>query len=419
MIFPLKKKKNKNQGSSESSANRKRGSHRRKSSSSSFGHDSLRRRKRIGTESSSLHGSGLSLFEPLQVDVSTPSANTVILTPSKITIEHSNDYESGRDKKSTANGRNQVKRNRYVPSSPIQWTYAHKQNDGNGGNDRSDFIEIVSEPEEMCRSHSSMGQANTSKSTCNARVNNGYDTPKKPSQCTTDDSNAFSIWEMAKENNEHTIIFHHKSDVGDKCCDNYCPRIESDTDMEMIADRSTNKFTDEDNLILNGNQGKCCTSMSSLAQFDQLNNSMPTASIAGPINNSIALANFQKNNISQTGAHRFLDLSSDIRRYSKITNFEQQNASNLLPNYLSRSSNANLNEPTTGTSFELFNIPSTSMYDKPFGSITLTTQNHFDTQTGKCYIKYGKYFHLFWNGFFLFFRFDFSFLNLILFLCLF
>lgn len=325
-----------------------------------------------------MHASGLSLFEPLQVDVSTPSTNTVILTPSKITIEHSNDYESGRDKKPSANGRNQVKRNRYV-SSPIQWSYAHNQNqnDVNGSNDRTDFIEIVSEPEELCRSHSAMGQANASKS-ANARVNNGYDTPKKHTQC--DDSNAFSIWEMAKENNEQTIIFHHKSDVGDKCCDNYCPRTESDTDMEMNADRSsTTKITDEEN-TLKGNQ-KCCTSMSSLAQLEQLNNSMPSSANASANNNPVALANFQKNNISQTGAHRFLDLSSDIRRYSKITNFEQQNASNLLPNYLSRSSNANLNEPPTATSFELFNIPSTSMYDKSFGSINLTTQNHFDTQT--------------------------------------
>lgn len=339
----------------------------------------MRRRKRIDTESSSLHGSGLSLFEPLQVDVSTPSTNTVILTPSKITIEHSNDYEGGRDKKPCANGRNQAKRNRYV-SSPIQWSYAHHQDEVNVNNDRTDFIEIVSEPEELCRSHSAIGQPNTSKA-MNLRAKNGYDTPKKPIQC--DDSNAFSIWEMAKEDNERerTIIFHHKSDIGDKCCDNYCPRNESDTEMEIIADRSfTTKMTEEESNVtqMNGKQ-MCCTSMSS--SLELLNNSMPLSTIAGT-NNSTALANFQKNNISQTESHRYLDLTSDIRRYSKITNFEQQNASNLLPNYLSRSSNTNLNEPTTGTSsFELFNIPSTSMYDKPFGSINLTMQNHFEPQS--------------------------------------
>lgn len=342
----------------------------------------MRRRKRIDTESSSLHGSGLSLFEPLQVDVSTPSTNTVILTPSKITIEHSNDYEGNRDKKPCANGRNQAKRNRYV-SSPIQWSYGHHQDEVNVNNDRTDFIEIVSEPEELCRSHSAMGQANTSNAMNSRGAKNGYDTPKKPTTVATtthctDDSNAFSIWEMAKENNERerTIIFHHKSDVGDKCCDNYCPRNESDTEMEFNADRSfTTKLTDEEtnSTQLNGKQA-CCTSMSSL---ELLNNSMPSSGT----NNTTALANFQKNNISQTGSHRYLDLTSDIRRYSKITNFEQQNASNLLPNYLSRSSNTNLNEPPTGTSFELFNIPSTSMYDKPFGSINLTMQNHFEPQS--------------------------------------
>lgn len=384
-------------GSSETPANnpnRKRGSHRRKSSSSSFGGDSLRRRKRMDTESSSL-----SLFEPLQVDVSTPSTNTVILTPSKITIEHSNDYEGNRDKKSCSNGRNQSKRNRYVSSSPIQWSYAHHQDEVNVNNDHTDFIEIVSEPEELCRSHSAMGQANTSKA-MNARAkNNGYDTPKKPTQC--DESNAFSIWERATDNDERerTIIFHHKSDVSDKCCDNYCPRnTESDTELEINADRSFiyTKMTDNEDICSSSTQllplndkQMCCTSMSSL---ELLNNSMPSSSAAGSgsggggagaTTNSMALANFQKNNISQTGSHRYLDLSSDIRRYSKITNFELQNASNLLPNYLSRSSNTNLNESSTanGTSFELFNIPSTSMYDKPFGSINLTMQNHFESQS--------------------------------------
>lgn len=348
----------------------------------------MRRRKRIDTESSSLHGSGLSLFEPLQVDVSTPSTNTVILTPSKITIEHSNDYEGGRDKKPCANGRNQAKRNRYV-SSPIQWSYAHHQDEVNVNNDRTDFIEIVSEPEDMCRSHSAMGQANTSKA-MNSRggASNGYDTPKKPTQqC---DDSQFSIWEMAKDNNERerTIIFHHKSDIGDKCCDNYCPRnTGSDTEMEINADRSfTTKMTDEENSTQLNGKKMCCTSMSSL---ELLNNSMPSSTNAGGNNNSTALANFQKNNISQTGSHRYLDLTSDIRRYSKITNFEQQNASNLLPNYLSRSSNTNLNEPPTGTSFELFNIPSTSMYDKPFGSINLTMQNHFEPQSSSGELSFG------------------------------
>lgn len=358
----------------------------------------MRRRKRIDTESSSLHGSGLSLFEPLQVDVSTPSTNTVILTPSKITIEHSSDYEGTHDKKPSANGRTMVKRTRYI-SSPVQWSYARHPDDVNARVDRTDFIEIVSEPDEF-RSHSSKAPpANPSKGGAK-RVNNGIETPKKPSQY--DDSNAFSIWEMAKDNNEQTIIFHHKSDNGDKCCDNnYCPRTtESDTELEISADRScTTKVNDEDST------GKlnCCTSMSSsLAHLDQLNNSMPSAGAAGSnTSNTMALANFQKNNISQSGAHRFLDLSSDIRRYSKITNFEQQNASNLLPNYLSRSSQANLNElpqPTSATtSFELFNLPSTSMYDKPFGSINLTTQNHFEPQSssGKfSNLKFRIKFHL-------------------------
>lgn len=352
--------------SAENNGNRKhtRGSHRRKSSSSSFGGDSLRRRKRVDIECSSLHGSGLSLFEPLQVDVSTPSTNTVVLTPSKITIEHSSDYEGTRDKKLSANGRAAIKRNRYAPS-PVQWTYAHRD-ELDIGTDRADFIEIISEPEDGCRSRTA--SATTSKAiNSRAKKVDRIETPKKPS-CQYDDTSAFPIWEMAKENNEHTIIFHHKSDIGDKCCDNYCPRNESDMEiMDFSADRSTTtKLTDE--------EGAATTA--SKAQFELLNNS--TAATAA---NPNALVNFQKNNISQSGAHRFLDLSSDIRRYSKITNFEQQNASNLLPNYLSRSSNANLNDMPPGTSFELFNIPSASMYDKPFGSIHLTTQNHFETQS--------------------------------------
>lgn len=487
-----------NLGSSESSANNRgkhtRGSHRRKSSSSSFcgiggigssAGDSLRRRKRIDTECTSLHGSGLSLFEPLQVDVSTPSTNTVILTPSKITIEHSSDYEGGgahEKTKPNVNGRTTVKRNRYV-SSPIQWTYAHHGDDmngsggGGGGNCSSnnrtaDFIEIVSEPEDVCRSHSKVSTTSgTGKSNTAKRMNNGTEnTPKKPNQYCSgggggggsssggggcDDPNTFSIWELAKDNNnEQTIIFHHKSD--DKCCDNYCcPRTVSDTELEMFgADRSGGSSSSNTYKIINdndfGGSGKqnCCTSTSSLIQLDQLNNLMPSTSNNNTNNNSnnsnnnnnastnsnnnnsnnnnnnsnnnsntnsTALVNFQKNNISQSGSHRFLDLSSDIRRYSKITNFEQQNASNLLPNYLSRSSNTNLNEPilpqsslsstssataaataagtggsaavastsasATVTSFELFNIPSTSMYDKPFGNINLTTQNHFETQS--------------------------------------
>lgn len=359
----------------------------------SCGGDSLRRRKRIDTETSSLHGSEISLFEPLQVDVSTPSTNTVILTPSKITIEHSSDYEGARDKKPTANGRTQAKRNRYV-SSPVQWTCGHGTDDAKDGKNRTDFIEIISEPEDMYRSRSSSNHANTSKAT-GTRVNNGIETTTQKKPSPYNDPNAYSVWEMAKENNERTFIFHHKSDVGDKCCDNYCPRIESETDIEVgSGDRSFTKNPDEES-SQNNEKINCCNSMSSLAQLDQLNNSMPATSMVAGTNHSTALTNFQKNNISQSASHRLIDLSSDIRRYSKITNFEQQNASNLLPNYLSRSSNANLNElppppplpaasapapsSSTGTSFELFNMPSTSMYDKPFGSIHLTTQNHFES----------------------------------------
>lgn len=346
----------------------------------------MRRRKRIDTETNSLHGSGISLFEPLQVDVSTPSTNTVILTPSKITIEHSSDYEGTHDKKPIPNGRTQAKRNRYV-SSPVQWTC--RTDDVNDGRNRTDFIEIISEPEDMYRSRASTTQGNSSK-VVNSRGNNGIEASKKSSPY--NDPNAYSVWEMAKENNERTIIFHHKSDVGDKCCDNYSSmRIEPDMDTEFGADRSFTKNPDD---ACMPNEENCCSSAPSMAQLDQLNNSMPaTSNVAG----NSALANFQKNNISQSASHRLLDLSSDIRRYSKITNFQQQNASNLLPNYLSRSSNPNLNDPqppiptqSTGTSFELFNIPSasTSMYDKPFGSIHLTTQNHFESTSSSGMFEY-------------------------------
>lgn len=300
----------------------------------------------------------------------------MILTPSKITIEHSSDYPKPNTSKQNkeqknVNGGCPPKHNSAYESSPIHWNYAQNHNvEVSVSNDRTDFIEVISEPEELCRSHCPNNSIYQNK-TINCRKSNGSETPKKHKQY-DDDSNyndshdansTFSIWETSKENNEdstaQTIIFHHKSDVGENCCDNYCQHNnESDTDIEMniCTDRSSNsiiysnaKCDEETNLKSNK---YCCKSLSSLTQLELLNNAMPLSShvINNNTNsnnnnsNSSALTNFQKNNISQIELNRFLDLSSDIRRYSKITNFEQQNASNLLPNYFSRSSLGNLSE---------------------------------------------------------------------------
>lgn len=371
----------------------RRPSHRRKSSSSSF-NDSLRRRKRVDHETISFHGSGLSLFEPLHVDVSTPSTNTVILTPSKITIEHSSDFECKNDAKyhGSSNGRAAGTSKRIAYDlSPIRWSYGQNPDEVSVSNDRTDFIEIISEPEELCRSHCTATISTPSTTSAHlpkqkiCRDKNCTE-PKKSTKHAenANSTQSYSMWETeCTDNNEdtgtaHTIVFHHKSDMGDKCCDNYCAQyyyesdhdINHETDIEMCisVDRSTNSICstanpytnsnayananmsamangntspesdDESNLKSNEHN---CKSMSSLTQLDMLNNAMPSSSTQSVTNQ---LANFQKNNISQFESNRLLDLSSDIRRYSKITNFEQQNASNLLPNYFSCSSVGNLTE---------------------------------------------------------------------------
>lgn len=449
----------------------------------------------MDTESSSFHGSGSSLFEPLHIDVSTPSTNTVILTPSKITIEHSSDYESNNDKDETgqAAGSQPPNRNVYM-SSPMQWSYGASPNhpgDVAVSNDRTDFIEVISEPEELCSSHYVELDMDHKGKGKGKKSNDTDTTPKKCKQF--DDRNGYFIWEpTAKEASDEddgtprTILFHHKSDKSDNnCCDNYCPykgnNESEDTDMEMCmsADRSKTSKIDEDLSSKSFKSNKFCCKPASLSSSSTsltfeinsvnqssgrgapsscqkqhptqstLNNATPISAIA-QASNSIAPENFQKNNISQIEPNRCLDLSSDIRRYSKITNFDQQNASNLLPSYLARSSMSNLssdpqqqqhqqqyqqqqpqastssntvstqanqnlvessfftenkfghtsmstalaaraagsstassNRPSTLSaahgSFELFDISTTSsMYEKPFGSISLTMQNQFE-----------------------------------------
>lgn len=116
-------------------------SHRRRSSSSSFGGDSLRRRK----NAEHVMGSDLSLFEPLHVDIGTPGANTVILTPSKITIEHSGGGGGAAGGGSSAsavgessgtgtggaplNGDCPSNHNAAFESSPIHWNYSRSYAD--------------------------------------------------------------------------------------------------------------------------------------------------------------------------------------------------------------------------------------------------------------------------------------------------
>lgn len=330
-------------------------------------------------------GSDLSLFEPLHVDVSTPSTNTVILTPSKITIEHSGAGSGGVDASGVGplNADGPSKHNAAYESSPIHWSYARKHIDVSvsNNNDRTDFIEVISEPEDLCHSHLRNNMYKTKQLNC--RENNGIamQTKQKPY-----DDGTISIWEhrhnYTDESAPRTIYFRHRSDVVEKsCCDSSNAIVggqldDSDTDVELCLStgcsfnplststinmhnhnhnnnnnnnsnnnksiNTTNNFSADEDTTTNLKSNKhCCRSLSSLTQLDQLNNAMPLATHTNNIHTGV-LSNFRKNNISSFDTHRYLDLSSDLRRYSKITNLEQQNASNLLPNYYTRASTGNL-----------------------------------------------------------------------------
>lgn len=433
---------------------RKHCRHRRKSSCSTTFGDSFRRRRRMDTESSSFHGSETSVYEPLHVDVNNADANTVILTPSKITIEYSNGQDTGCE--ATTSG-GTLSRNDYTPS-PIQWDFLTDREETEraqtvNNNVRSDLIEVLSLSDEF---NSSYCNNNLSKPD-SCRQPNKKETSQKAHKY--DVSSSYSTWRSATDNNEettNTIIFHHESEVVENCCDNYfycnTSKNNSETDIDLCGadptETATNKSETSNGLDIGicncksiNFSSKCCCATAPPNQMKSLNNSTPST---GSLNQLLAtpLINFQKNNIASE-TQRCLDLSPDIRRYSKISNLREQNATNLMPNYFNRSRtnvnqeispnpqehlNQNLesfhstdnkftntqrstttatttqvtsprlpvqstrnqqllrnasNAGSTSRDFELFNISTSSLFEKPFGSINLTTQNQFEPYSNR------------------------------------
>lgn len=405
--------------------------HRRKNSCSSTFGDSLRRRKRSDIETCSFHGSDTSIYDPLHVDVGgASSANTVILTPSKITIEHNQDT----DVEEVAIDVGKPNRNIYTPS-PIQWSFLpefenRKTNAGRANTDNDIMLDTDTDSLALTNEF-----RNKKGSSC-------------PPQC-QHNNEEYSIWQTRIDHNEettNTILFHHESDEIENCCGNY---YHCGTSGGLATDYDVGGDADEPKVHIRVEGGKenclqCSPSSPTVAtksvrqpkSKDSLNNmvtangnQLPSTSVTTPV------IHFHKNDISSP-SNRRLDLSTDIRRYSKITNLEQQNASNLMPNYFQPRSaseaspnaansqnqiNQNLGSnyfvdnkfTSTGATtsappcvhqtqssrsmqsissnslansardVEMHNLPTSSMYEKPFGSINLTTQNQFEPYSSR------------------------------------
>lgn len=381
--------------------------HRRKSSSSTLPDSIIHRRD---TDSSSVRGSESCIYEPLHVDVSSPSTanNTVILTPSKITIErnHGEQQHMVRDTSSSDLPE-------YVyTQSPVKWHFPAERIDKKPSKD-TDYIEVVSEPE------------------CST-VRDDKEVKKF-----TYDSKTISVWRTDNEETTNTVIFHHESEAVENCCDNYYFHCKADGEIENCSGISCE--------FISANNVDCCDHI-----LDNANDNSPAKQIES-LNNMVAISsypttpliNFHKNNISTLSTR--LDLSPELRRFSKFTNLQQQNDTNLTPhhfplgnqnasssggampngntninqnlecNYFSdnkfvntmRDGSRNQQQPqqqqpnqqstqvyspghpqinsessyymqTNQNAFELFNISNSTQYEKPFGSINLTTQNQFE-----------------------------------------
>lgn len=410
--------------------------HRRKSSCSTTFGDSLRRRKRADKEICSFHGSETSIYEPLHVDVGgASSANTVILTPSKITIEHNQDT----DVEEVAIDVGKPNRNIYTPS-PIQWSFL------------PEFENRKINPARISNENDIMTDTDTESLalTNDSRTKKGVSCPQ---QC-QHNNDEYSIWQSRMDHNEqttNTIIFHHESDEIENCCGNYyqCGSAQNDcdNDHEICDEAEHSEHTpkevceDYEEICLQCSPTSPNVSIKSVRQpkaKESLNNSVkPSGSNQQSTSTATPTIHFHKNNISSPSMRRF-DLSPDIRRYSKITNLEQQNASNLMPNYFQPHASSETNSSNNAMhylrgqinqnlgsnycvdnkftsvaavalippcvhnqsshsiqsissnslanstrDFEMQNLPTSSMYEKPFGSINLTTQNQFETYSNR------------------------------------
>lgn len=363
--------------------------HRRRISCSSHSGESIHYRKRIDSETSSFYGSESSIYEPNHTDGGggggASSTNTVVLTPTKITIEHKEDTHLVEE---YSNGITSVNRNKYV-ASPTHWNFLTEDYDddrhiNNGKLNSSDAVQ-----------YDDYHRGGNEKKGALRKHYHRKSTPTHTRQRSDPDMSNDSIG---------TIIFHHKGESSGNCCEAYYQCNNNEIEMEQqqpqqpcnleIDNDFVNKKIDSNESILN-NVNSCD------AQPSQLN--------------------FHKNNISSM-LEKPLNLLPDLRRYSKITNLQSQNATNLTPNYfqnpsepstsnqtmannkfnnhnrigmtISNSHNNQLLTQTTTTTtttsmlsnyttvssneFELVDLTTPSAFQKPFGSISLTAQNDFE-----------------------------------------
>lgn len=342
------------------------------------------------------HGSTSSIYEPLQDKESSLSTATLVLTPSKITIEHSAEGEkvfAGNPGTSSSELPDYV----YSPS-PIKWNFV---SDGEGDSNKTEYIEVVSEPQRSEFSHRKNQESRE------------QENQRHPPEVKT-----VSIWRTDNEE-ANAIIFHHESEIVENCCDNHL----------------------QCNFLLEQNEFQTCSG--ELCDYLSKSNECSTASpVRGEkLNNSIDLVSqpstsldiLNRNNISSV--FNQLNLSPEIRHYEKTTNLNQ-NPNNLTPHRFPRqnqhyqqqqqqqgfnNSNLLLNHNLESNYFnddkfintsrttpppplppphasqpsnisiplsylsslspshiDLFNISTSSLYEKPVG-INLTTQNQFYT----------------------------------------
>lgn len=317
------------------------------------------------------------------MDVSAPSTNTVILTPSKITIEHNSGTGggtggAGAGASGSGAADSGTKHNAAYESSPIHWSYARTHADVSVShtNDRTHSIEAFSEPETPCHSHLPNNKYTTKQPNCRRNNGNEWQTKQRPYADGTT-----SIWQHRHDHNDEsaprTIHFHHNSNLAERnCCDgsNAAERHdESDTDTASCGSAGCDSLCAgawyKSMPLLGGAASGChgpqfpppkpksFASCQTLLPPDQLNNAIPPAASTATTTSTMharVLTNFRRNIFLPFDTHRFLDLSSDLRRYSKITNFEQQNASNLLPSHCAHTSTGNLSESSTSNGTPLY-----------------------------------------------------------------
>ncbi|KAG4074645.1 hypothetical protein HA402_004516 [Bradysia odoriphaga] len=290
----------------------------------------------------------------------------MVLTPSKITIEHN---ETG-DKTFPQNV--PINDPEYI-SSPIKWNFAC---DGEGSANKTEYVEVATQP-----------------STSSSK----YDGNHRQSDVKT-----VSIWRTDNEES-NAIIFHHESEIVENCCENYfnC-NYQHDDQQQQMRTQFHEAFTASNHEVPKSTE--------------RLNNTVEIVS-----SHSAPLDILNRNNISSVINQ--LNLSPEFRHYEKTTNLSQQTSVNLTPCRSSRTNqNFNLlnqnmennnfsedkfintsrnttnelnahhnvaqssNPPSSSSgmlrNLELFNIstPSTSHRGKPIG-INLTTQNQFPTSS--------------------------------------